>query len=281
MLLKLKKGGVFLKRTFFLLFLFSFFFVFYSHANMPIDIEVNSKKIYSDTMPHIESGTVYAPIRFVSEALNLNCSWDIDLRCAYIEDGKISLRIFPDNNTVYVNGKKKIVKTDIKEGRIMVPIRFISESFSSSVNWDETYYRVIIEKEGVKIPSHLIDHSYNQDEVYWLSKIISAESAGESLKGQIAVGNVVLNRVKSNDFPNTIYTVIFDKAGGVQFEPTINGTIYNPPSHNSIKAAKLALLGENTAGKSLFFLNPSKAQSFWIVNTRPFYKSIGNHDFYL
>lgn len=48
-------------------------------------------------------------------------------------------------------------------------------------------------------------------DLYWLSRIISAESRGESLKGQIAVGNVVLNRVEEDDFPDTIPAVIFDR----------------------------------------------------------------------
>ena len=84
---------------------------------------------------------------------------------------------------------------------------------------------------------------YREDEVYWLSKIISAESSGESLLGQIAVGDVILNRVKSNQFPNTIYGVIFDRKWGVQFSPTADGRIYNTPTYTSTLAAKICLEG--------------------------------------
>ena len=160
-------------------------------------------------------------------------------------------------------------------------MRFVSENYDSDVSWDEKYYRVLIKKDGVKVPSRLKDNTYNHDEVYWLSKIIHAEADGESEKGLIAVGNVVLNRVASKLFPNTIYGVIFDKKGGVQFEPVMNGSIYKTPSYKSISAAKKALSGVNTAGKSLYFLNPRIAQSSWIVKNRKFYKSIGNHDFYM
>ena len=66
---------------------------------------------------------------------------------------------------------------------------------------------------------------YDADVVYWLSRIISAESRGEPLIGQIAVGNVVLNRVRSSAFPNTVWGVIFDRKWGVQFSPVSNGTI--------------------------------------------------------
>ena len=121
---------------------------------------------------------------------------------------------------------------------------------------------------------------YN-DAVYWLSRIIEAEAAGESLKGKVAVGEVILNRVRSDEFPNTIWTVIFDTKFGIQFEPVANGSIYNTPSAESIKAAKIALDGSNYVGKCLYFLNPRIAQSNWISKNRVYYTTIGNHDFYL
>ena len=252
-----------------------------SEDHMMIDIEVNGTKIHTDSAPFIERGTVYVPIRAISESLNLSCDWSSSDRYALIEDDYNTLRFLPDKNLCFVNGKKQVLKTHIKKGRIMVPVRFVSENFSSDVSWDDKYYRVLIENDDVSVPSHLKDKTYNQDEVYWLSRIINAEAGGESEKGLIAVGNVVLNRVKSKLFPNTIYGVIFDKKGGVQFEPVINGSIYKAPSHKSISAAKKALSGVNTAGKSLYFLNPRIAQNSWIVKNRTFYKSIGNHDFYI
>lgn len=60
------------------------------------------------------------------------------------------------------------------------------------------------------------DAPYNAVDYYWLSRIISAESQGEPLEGQIAVGNVVLNRVESDQFPDTIAGVVFDQKYAVQ-----------------------------------------------------------------
>lgn len=266
------------------------FFVFFAlipsgHSakaeSMMIDIEVNGTKIYTDSEPFIKNGSVYIPIRAVSEALGLSCIWDSGARFAVVEDDYSELRFLPDSNLCYVDGKKQVVKSFIRDGRIFVPVRFVSENYDSDVSWDSKYYRVLIKKDGVKVPSRLKDNTYNHDEVYWLSKIIHAEADGESEKGLIAVGNVVLNRVASRHFPNTIYGVIFDKKGGVQFEPVMNGSIYKTPSYKSISAAKKALSGVNTAGKSLYFLNPRIAQSSWIIKNRTFYKSIGNHDFYI
>ena len=135
--------------------------------------------------------------------------------------------------------------------------------------------------QNIVLPASKIKYEYENDHIYWLSRIINAESESEPFKGKVAVGNVVLNRVKSLEFPNSIYGVIFDKKYGVQFEPTINGSIYNTPTHQSVSAAKRALNGENNIGSCLYFLNPKIASSFWIVNNRQYYTTISNHDFYL
>lgn len=97
---------------------------------------------------------------------------------------------------------------------------------------------------------------YTDEDLYWLSRIISAESQGEPLEGQIAVGNVVLNRVASDQFPNTIRAVVFDTNNGVQFEPLSNGTLYNAPTAQSVAAAKLVLSGSSTAGGQPLLLRP-------------------------
>ena len=122
---------------------------------------------------------------------------------------------------------------------------------------------------------------YREDEVYWLSKIISAESGGETLIGQIAVGDVIMNRVKSNLYPNTIYGVIFDRKYGVQFSPTLDGSIYKNPTYTATLAAKICLEGTSLSDNALFFLNPKTAESNWIVKSRKYAYTIGGHDFYL
>jgi N-acetylmuramoyl-L-alanine amidase len=121
---------------------------------------------------------------------------------------------------------------------------------------------------------------YAEDAVYWLSRIISAEARGEDLRGKIAVGNVVLNRVRSTQFPNTIYGVIFDKKYGTQFAPTANGTIYNTPTADSIIAAKMCLEGYSLSSEILYFVNPQKAPNSWISKTRSHVFTVGNHAFY-
>ena len=95
------------------------------------------------------------------------------------------------------------------------------------------------------------------------------------------MGNVILNRVNSSSFPNTIYGVIFEYYRGIpQFSPVADGSIYNTPSSESIRAAKDAYYGSRPVGNALYFFNPSKAEGKWIANTRKYVTTIGNHAFY-
>ena len=88
--------------------------------------------------------------------------------------------------------------------------------------------------------------------------------------------------MKSPDFPSSIYGVIFDRKNGVQFTPVANGTIYNTPSAESIRAAKECLSGTSVVGSCLYFFNPKTAtKADWIIRNCSYYASIGNHDFYL
>jgi len=117
--------------------------------------------------------------------------------------------------------------------------------------------------------------------LYWLSRIIHAEAGAEPYTGKVAVGNVILNRVWSNQFPSTVKGVIFEYFQGIpQFSPVEEGTIYNNPSQESIQAAKDAMNGVRPVGSSTYFFNPDKATGKWIVENKTYVKRIGNHVFY-
>ena len=156
-----------------------------------------------------------------------------------------------------------------------------AEVFGAEVSWDTKTYTVYINKEDIQVDDKYVDKSYTSTELDWLAKIIHAEAQGEPQRGKVGVGNVVLNRVKSKEFPNTIYDVIFDRKYGIQFTPIANGSIYNNPAKESYIAAKCALTGENVVGESLYFCNPSISTNFWISNNRAFFTKIGKHEFYL
>ena len=160
---------------------------------------------------------------------------------------------------------------DVIEGRTYVPLRLTAEALGGSVRWDPWL-------DGAAVTSPGAEH--DAMDYYWLARIIHAESGGEALEGQIAVGNVVLNRVASGDFPDSIPGVIFDDENGVQFEPVSNGTVANAPTELSLEAARRVLSGENTVGNALYFFAPALSQGTWIDSSRTYQQTIGCHRFY-
>lgn len=121
--------------------------------------------------------------------------------------------------------------------------------------------------------------AYSEEDLDWLARLVHAEAQGEPLEGKIAVANVVLNRVKSRNFPDTIKQVIFQRVNGrYQFCPVRNGSIYQEPSQEALEAARLALEGKIVVMDALYFYNPKLARSAWI-RSRPVVRVIGNHNF--
>lgn len=117
--------------------------------------------------------------------------------------------------------------------------------------------------------------SFNESEVYLLAQLINGEARGEPYTGQVAVGAVVLNRVKSPSFPNTISGVIYQTGA---FDAVSDGQIYLTPSQDSIRAARDAMNGWDPTGGALYYYNPATATSGWIW-TRQITLSIGRHNF--
>ena len=252
-------------------------------AETPIDIVVNGKYIQMDSAPFLENDRTMVPIRFVSEGLDSTVTWDQDNGQVTIRDEETDIKIDVGKKAAAVNGETVYmdVAARLVNDRVYVPVRFVSEHQGAEVSWNQKACTVIINKAGAAIPDSAVDTSYTSDDLAWLSKIVHAEAQGESMEGKVAVANVVLNRVADERFPDTIYEVVFDRQYGVQFTPVANGAIYNLPSQDSVRAAKQALYGREEAGASLYYCNPRTSTSTWIINNRPFYKSIGNHDFYL
>ena len=230
----------------------------------------------------IYDSITYVPLRkFCNLFDTCSISWNAATRTATVK-GAQGLTLIAQQGALYVyaNGHYFYTVGAIQNwnGSLYVPIRPLARAFDSELSWNAQKRSVELKSpEGV--PS-VAWASYKSDEVYWLARIISAESRGEPLEGQIAVGNVVLNRVRHKDYPNTIYGVIFDRKYGTQFSPVSFGTIYNEPSELSVIAAKICLEGYTLSDSILFFMNPRIATTNWIAKNRPYAFTIGNHSFY-
>ena len=119
--------------------------------------------------------------------------------------------------------------------------------------------------------------NYSSGDSYLLAKCIYAEARGEPYTGQVAVGAVILNRVRSSKFPNTISGVIYQPYA---FTCVSDGQINLTPDANAKKAAQDALNGWDPTGGCLYYYNPATATSSWIWS-RTVMLSIGKHNFAL
>ncbi|MBE7028631.1 MAG: copper amine oxidase [Ruminococcaceae bacterium] len=251
---------------------------------VPYTLSVNGNVIETEDNSYIIDNTAYAPIRFVLNAIGIyEMEWDDSERSVTFSHNDTTVKLYEGYDYAFINDTQ--VKLDnlvlINNDRTLVPVRFVSELFGFYVDWNNTFYIVNLVKDELNVDEGIIEKDYNLDDVMWLSRIIEAESSGEPFSGKIAVGNVILNRVKCDEFPDTISEVIFDRKFGVQFQPVANNKIYNTPSNESVMAALLAIRDVNLAGDSLYFLNPVIATNRWILNNRTYYITINNHDFYL
>ena len=251
-----------------------------------VPVYLNGEEIVSGKAKLI-NGVTYVPLRaFCDEGAPYTYSgsfkiyWDGSTGSAVVEGNGLYLIATQGKCYITANGRAFYTVGDIVnlDGSIYVPIRPMAKALGFELYWDASLRAVAMTSTGERLKN--ADEVYNADDLYWLSRIISAESGGEPFRGKITVGNVVLNRKASPSYPNSIWGVIFDRKHGTQFTPAATGTIYRAPTAESILAAKVCLEGYSISDTALFFLNPRIATNFWIVNNRPFEFSIGNHDFY-
>lgn len=128
---------------------------------------------------------------------------------------------------------------------------------------------------GVTLTGSVSAAGYNESETYLLGRLVHGEARGEPYVGKVAVAAVVLNRVKSPSFPNTISGVIYQSGA---FDAVADGQINLTPDEDSLRAARDALNGWDPTGGCLYYYNPATATNGWIWS-RTVQLSIGKHNF--
>lgn len=193
----------------------------------------------------------------------------------------IQLHLAEGGEYVEVNGRYLYLEGGLLviDGTELWPVSELCRIFGFTADWDSATASVNIDTTQKKLIESG-DNFYSEEDVYWLSRIIYAESGNQPLTGMLGVGDVVMNRVASAAFPNTVKEVIFDSRYGVQFSPVETGSIYSEPSEECVIAAKICLEGYDIVGGALYFVNPDIGVSSWFRQTRTFVTSIGDHDFY-
>lgn len=127
----------------------------------------------------------------------------------------------------------------------------------------------------IGLPTGSTSLSSYDSNVNLLARVINGEARGEVYEGQVAVGAVVMNRVKHSSFPNTIAGVVYQKGA---FDAVTDGQMNVSVNSSCYKAARDAINGWDPSGGAIYYYNPATATSSWIWS-RPVIKRIGNHVF--
>lgn len=203
---------------------------------------------------------------------------DAELAAANVVEETLTFTAESGDCFVVANGRYLYVESGVQtiDGKVAVPVRTLAKVFNLDVGYDSAARHVTLTRqEGAGAYLQEGGSYYDEDLLYWLSRIIHAESGTQSMTGKLAVGNVVMNRLASPNFPNTIKGVLFQKN---QFSPAMSGSIYRTPGANSVIAAKLVLDGAVVLEDALFF-NRAGMNTFASRN-RTYVATIGAHAFY-
>lgn len=250
-------------------------------ADRSVKVSIDGVTLTNAVGARLVGDTTYVPIyKFCTMLGTTSKSFDDATKTAKLTCRGIN--VYAQKGEGYIIANGRYIFTDRKniiiDGTMLVPVRSIAKAFGAQVGWNSSDYSVTVSDSGNTIQSG--DSFYNSTDLLWLSRIIYAESNTEPFAGKIAVGNVVLNRVRSNEFPNSVYGVIFGREYGVQFTPVENGAVYNTPSESCVIAAKICLEGFTYSDSVLYFMDAAVASNMWIANNRRFAFAIGDHSFY-
>jgi spore germination cell wall hydrolase CwlJ-like protein len=221
----------------------------------------NDIRYRMDAVPFIEDGRLYVPLRQLAEVLHADLSWN------------------NDSNTAELTEVERAAVTE-EYGLAEISDEYgIGASTLLKRNGLSSKDKV---KPGVKlkviIPSFLDNPAatYSQSDLTLLARISVVEAGKTSYEGQVAIANVILNRVKDPKFPKSIHDVIYS---GKQFPPAHNGLLdQTKPTASALRAAKDALNGKNNIEDAVYFFNPRVTKgAFW--SSLDVVVTIGSHSF--
>ena len=241
-----------------------------------IDADYIGSALVINSVPYV------AFLAFTECILNDDCDahWDQDTGTAVITCGVVEMQLTTDDPYIIVNGRYLPLENDVYNinGTVMIPLRVLAKIFNLNLSVDRNAWCIRIDTGNMMLLESGKDF-YRKEDLYWLSRVISAEAGNQPLEGMIGVGNVVLNRVSddSGEFPDTVKEVIFQPG---QFDVVRNATVYADPVDMAVIAAKLCIEGFNTVGESKWFVNPTIGHVHWFYINRTFEVSIADHLFY-
>lgn len=237
-----------------------------SHA--PAEVEMTQK-----------DGMTYVALANMAKCLDETAvtNWNSDSQVITVKTSKLSLNAKVGQLYLEANGRYLYLPEGVQmiNGKVVVPLRTLAKVFDAKLGWDSATGVVTVTRGSGAIQSG--DSYYDQNDLFWLSRIIFAESGNQPLEGQMAVGIVVMNRVESPIYPNTVQGVLAQKN---QFSTYLSGRLANrTPNASSVIAAKLVLDGGvvEEVEDALYFDSSSNS---WASRNKEYVITIGNHKFY-
>ena len=243
--------------------------------NMTIDGETAPAEV-ALTM---SGGVPYVSLAGMSGALDSSAaaSWDAKSATEKVTTSLMTVTAKVGRLYVEANGRYLYLPggVQMRNGEVSLPLSMVAKIFDARLDWDAGQGKAALTRGSGAIQPG--SSYYDQNDLFWLSRVIYRESGNQPLEGQIAVGNVVLNRVASPLFPNTVQGVLAQKN---QFSTYASGALKKTkPSAESTIAAKLALDGavvEKTKGAMWF----DSAATSWAARHKTYMATIGGHKFY-
>ena len=242
-------------------------------------LTVDGQPVSTDVAKTYRGDTTYVALVPMSKCLDstILSKWDAGTRTATVHNDKLVLKATVGNLYLTVNNRYFYAPEgiQIENGQVMVPLSALVKAFDGSLTWNgSTGITAVTRGSGA---AKFGEQYYNADDLFWLSRVIYTESGNQPLEGKMAVGNVVMNRVKHPSFPGTIEGVLAQKN---QFTTYWSGHIArSTPNAESVIAAKLVLDGGvvEEVKNALYF---DSAANSWASRNRTFVAVIGGHRFY-
>ena len=242
-------------------------------------LTVDGQPVSTDVAKTYRGDTTYVALVPMSKCLDstILSKWDAGTRTATVHNDKLVLKATVGNLYLTVNNRYFYAPEgiQIENGQVMVPLSALVKAFDGSLTWNGSTGITAVTRGSGAAKSG--DQYYNADDLFWLSRVIYTESGNQPLEGKMAVGNVVMNRVKHPSFPGTIEGVLAQKN---QFTTYWSGHIArSAPNAESVIAAKLVLDGGvvEEVKNALYF---DSAANSWASRNRTCVAVIGGHRFY-
>lgn len=247
--------------------------------NLDSSLRIDGAFASADVQKTQQNGVTYVALAPMALALESNAQigWDATSKIVTVYTEKLTLTAQVGEQYVVANGRYLYLPDGVQmvDDKVTVPLSLLTKAFDAALSWDAATSTVLVTRGNGGLLAG--DEFYNQDDLFWLSRVIFAESGNQSLHGKMAVGNVVMNRVASPIFPGSVQQVLAQKN---QFTTYRSGKLaQRTPNAGSVVAAKLVLDGgvvAETEG-ALYF---DCSRNSWASRNKTCITVLGAHSFY-